>query len=250
VATPSTSRPRPEQPGRALADDLIALAGTPDDESNVSALLKSITQSAADLLPPVSYASLTVYDDDSYATVAMSSELALAVDEAQYADQAGPCLDALRTDKPTAVQQIDATVRWPGFRAAALRLGLRASLSIPLFAGRGTPIAALNLYGYDTDAMAPLIAAVLTTFENSSDGAESKPLELEPGPLQLVDGLIGAFGVRADIQRSLGVIMSMEHTDADGAYAILRSRAAATAVSLPVVAESVLTRAGDEEHPP
>jgi len=251
VATPSTSRPRPEQPGRALADDLITLAGTPDDESSVSALLKSITQSAADLLPPVSYASLTVHDDDSYATVAMSSELALAVDEAQYADQAGPCLDALRTDKPTALPQIDATVKWPGFRAAALRLGLRASLSIPLFAGRGTPIAALNLYGHDTDTMAPLIAAVLTTFENSSDdGAESNPLELEPGPLQLVDGLIGAFGVRADIQRALGVIMSVDHTDADGAYAILRSRAAATTVSLTVVAGSVLTRAGDEEHPP
>jgi hypothetical protein len=232
-------------------DDLIALAGTPDDESAVPALLKSITQSAADLLPPVSYASMTVHDDDSYATVAMSSDLALAVDKAQYADNAGPCLDTLRTDEPTAIPQIDATVRWPGFRAEALRLGLRASLSIPLFAGRGTPIAALNLYGHDTDTMAPLIAAVLTTFDGSSDdGAESKPIDLEPGPLQLVDGLIGAFGVRADIQRALGVLMSSEHTSADGAYAILRSRAAAADVSLTSAAGSVLTRAGDEEHPP
>jgi hypothetical protein len=251
VAGPSSSRPRPEQPGRGLADDLIALAGTPDDKSNVWALLKSITQSAADLLPPVSYASVTVHDDDSYATVAMSSELALAVDEAQYADQAGPCLDALQTDEPAALPRIDATVRWPGFRAAALRLGLRASLSIPLFAGRGTPIAALNLYGHDTDTMAPLIAAVLATFEKSSDdGAESKLVGLEPGPLQLVDGLIGAFGVRADIQRAIGVLMAAERTDADGAYAILRSQAAATTASLTFVADSVLAKAGDEERPP
>jgi hypothetical protein len=250
VTDPSTSRPRPEQPGRDLADELIALAGTPDDDSNVPALLKSITQSAADLLPPVSYASVTVHDD-SYATVAMSSLLALAVDEAQYSDQGGPCLDTLRTNEPTALPRIDATVRWPGFRAEALRLGLRASLSIPLFAGRGAPIAALNLYGHDTDTMAPLIAAVLVTFESSSDvGAESKLVDLENGPLQLVDGLIGAFGVRAGIQQALGVLMATEHTDADRAYAILRSRAAATAVSLTVVADSVLTMAGDEDRPP
>jgi len=246
----TTSRPRPEQPGRDLADDLIALAGTPDDDSTVPAMLKSITQSAADLLPPVSYASVTVHDDDTYATVAMSSDLALAVDEAQYADQAGPCLETLRTDEPTALPRIDATVRWPGFRAEAMRLGLRASLSIPLFAGRGTPIAALNLYGHDTDTMAPLIAAVLATFENSTDvGAEPKLVDLEPGPLALVGGLIGAFSVRADIQQALGVLMATEHTSADGAYAILRSRAAATNVSLTVVADSLLAKAGDEDRP-
>ncbi len=37
-------------------------------------------------------------------------------------------------------------MRWPGFRDTAYRLGLHTSLSIPLFAGRGEPIAALNLY--------------------------------------------------------------------------------------------------------
>jgi hypothetical protein len=250
VADPSTSPPRPDRPSRGFTDDLITLAGTPDDESAVPALLKSIAQFAADLLPPVSYASVTLHAEGSYATVAMTSELALAVDEAQYAEQAGPCLDALRTDEPTALPRIDATVRWPRFRAEALRLGLRASLSIPLFAGRGTPIAALNLYGHDTDTMAPLIAAVLSTFESSSgDGAESMVAGIAPGTLQLVDGLIGAFGVRADIQRALGVIMSLEVTDADGAYAILRSRAAAATVSLTAAAGTVLMKAGDGERP-
>jgi hypothetical protein len=247
---PSPQPPRPDPPGRGLADDLIALASTPDDESTVPALLKSITQSAADLLSPVSYASMTVRDDTSYATVAMTSELALAVDEAQYADQTGPCLDTLRTDEPTAIPHIDSTVKWPRFRAAARRLGLRASLSIPLFAGRGTPIAALNLYGHDTDAMGPLIAAVLTTFEWSADDAEPKSGHLEPGPAQLVDGLIGAFRVRTQIQQALGVLMAEEQTDADGAYAILRSRAAAATRSLAAAADSVLSEIADEERPP
>jgi hypothetical protein len=42
---------------------------------------------------------------------------------------------------------------WPGFRDTARQLGLRASVSIPLIAGSGTPIAALNLYAHDPDPM-------------------------------------------------------------------------------------------------
>jgi hypothetical protein len=248
VATPSPSRP--DRPGRGLAEDLITLAGTPNDDSTVPALLRSVTQFAADLLPPVSYASVTVHDESSYATVAMSSELALAVDEAQYTDHAGPCLDTLRTDEPTAVARIDTTVRWPSFRATALRLGLRASLSIPLFAGRGNPIAALNLYGHDTDAMAPLIARVLATFESSGgDVTESGVDRLGPGARQLIDGLTGAFRVRADIQQALGVLMSSDNTDADGAYAILRSLAASASVSLADAADTVVTKVADDEWP-
>jgi hypothetical protein len=45
------------------------------------------------------------------------------------------------------------------------------------------------------------------------------------------------------------MIMASEHTNADFAYAILRSRAAATALSLTAAAGSVLTGAGDEQRP-
>jgi hypothetical protein len=245
MATPSASPPRHPRPDRTLTDDLIGLAGTPDDESGVTALLHSIAQFSVDLLPPVDYASVTMQEKGSYATVAMSSEVALAVDEAQYADQAGPCLDTLHLSEPTAVPQIDTTVKWPNFRAAAHRLGLRASLSIPLFAGRGTTIAALNLYGHDTTTMAPLCAAVLATYD--SDAAKSFE-SLGPGPLQLVDGLLGAFAVRTRIQQALGVMMATESTNADFAYAVLRSRAAATALSLTAAADSVLMQANNERR--
>jgi hypothetical protein len=247
------SSPSPERHGRpahGLTDSLIALAGTPDDESSVPALLRTITQLTADLLPPVTYASMTIHHKDSYATVAMSSELALAVDEAQYADDAGPCLDTLRTGTPIVAPQIDATVRWPRFREVAHRLGLRASVSIPLFAGRGGPIAALNLYGHDRAMMAPLSAVILETYKAFPENGGLAYLDgLASGEHQLVHGLVGAFAVRATIQRALGVIMTEEHTTPDFAYAILRSRAAATTSSLTAVAESVLTGVGDEPRP-
>jgi AmiR/NasT family two-component response regulator len=64
-----------------------------------------------------------------------------------------------------------------------------------------------------------------------------------------VEGLIGALAVRTRIQLALGVIMATEHVDADSAYAILRSRAAATALSLTAAAGSILTRAADRPPP-
>jgi GAF domain-containing protein/ANTAR domain-containing protein len=252
VATPSASPPRPGEPGSGLTNDLITLAGTPDDGSDVPVLLRSITQLTADLLPPVTYASVTVHQNDADVTVAMSSQVALAVDKAQYAEDSGPCLDTLRTAEPTVVPRIDAMVNWPGFRAEARRLGLHASLSIPLFAARGTPIAALNLYSRDTRAMAPLSVAVLATFESSGDGKDEDDFwfdDLDPGALDLLDGLTGAFAVRTKIQQAFGVVMAGDRVSADAAYTVLRSRAAATGLSLITAAESVVNRAGNQPHP-
>jgi hypothetical protein len=69
----------------------------------------------------------------------LSSALAVAVDEAQYAEQAGPCLEPLHTGVPAPVPDIAATMVWPGFRDQAVKIGLRASVSIPLYAGSGAP---------------------------------------------------------------------------------------------------------------
>jgi hypothetical protein len=84
-----------------------------------------------------------------------------------------------QTDLPTApakvadlaVPDVAATMRWPGFRDSAYRLGTRASLSIPLFAGRGTAMAAINLYGRGPAALAPLTAAVWARYDPYDPGA-------------------------------------------------------------------------------
>ena len=39
--------------------------------------------------------------------------MAVAVDQAQYAQHAGPCIDAIETAVPLAVPQIATTMRWP-----------------------------------------------------------------------------------------------------------------------------------------
>jgi len=92
------------QPPRGpLARSIVTLAGTPDDASDIDTHLATIARLAASTLPPVSYASVTAVRDSAYITVAASSELAVAVDQAQYAEGSGPCLDALHDGAPVGV---------------------------------------------------------------------------------------------------------------------------------------------------
>jgi hypothetical protein len=242
-----TTWPQPSSVSHPLAENpltacLIALAGTPDDASWIDCQLLTIAQASADLIAPIAYASMTAYRDDAVTTVASSSDIARAVDQAQYDDQAGPCLDALDTASPTAVPDVAATMQWPNFRDCAHRLGITASLSIPLFAGHGVPIAALNLYSRDPHSLGPLSAAVRATYDPQvSPGTNAVEEPMDQGSEALIAGLAGAFAVRAQIQRAVGVIMATRHRAADAAYFILRIRAAETGATLTDTATRVLT---------
>jgi len=242
-------QPPPASPSAhgPLAQSLIDLAEMPDDLATLDDQLVLITRLVVDRVVAIDYASVTALREDACTTVAASSDLALAVDEAQYADQTGPCLQPLDTGKPVGVPDIQATMSWPGFREEASAMGLRASLSVPLFAGDGAPIAVLNLYSHDQSAMAPVIERVWNVFNRdpatatTADGGEAPGLE--SGAAELVAGLAEAFAIRATIQQAVGVIMAQNGVSAFDAYLTLRSRAAATGSSLTTTASAVLKQA-------
>jgi len=84
-----------------LADAMVTLAGTPDYSPSVNSLMVSIVKLAAERVAPVSHASVTALSGKAYITVAVSDDLIKEVDEVQYADNAGPCLEALDTGAPS-----------------------------------------------------------------------------------------------------------------------------------------------------
>jgi len=222
-----------------LQEHLIGLAGTPDDSSRVGDVLVLIAGLVATRVIAVDYASVTSRYEGAYATVAASSEVARSVDEAQYRDDAGPCLEALDAGYPVAVPDIAATMTWPGFREVAGRFGLWASLSLPLFAGSGQTIAALNLYGRRAGAMRTLTTAVWGAYD--PDAGDSWDHEdLDPGARELTTGLIGALARRGTIQQAIGVIMATTGRTADRAYLTLRMRAAEFGASLPDTAARLI----------
>jgi hypothetical protein len=229
------------RPSGALASKIIALAGTPDDASTIDIELAAIAQLAADTLGPVSYASVTAIRDAGHTTVAATSELAHAVDQAQYTDNSGPCLQALTDGTPVRVDDIDATMTWPGFRAAAAKLGLHASLSVPLFAGSGTTVAVLNLYGHDPVTMIALSGHVWTIYDSDPAAGPTRDMPLAGnGEEDLVAGLTAAFEVRALIQRAIGVVIAERVCSAEDAYLQLQLQAAETGSTLTEIATSLL----------
>ncbi|WP_229075049.1 GAF domain-containing protein [Actinoplanes sp. DH11] len=237
---PTSQHPERVSPQRhgPLAEAMVTLAETPEHASGIPERLTTIAALSTERVAAADYASITTLRGDEYTTVVASSDIALAVDEAQFADRAGPCLQALETGEPVGVPDIAATIDWPGFHEVAPALGLRASISVPLYGGRGTPLAVLNLYGRDDAAMEPLIAGVAQLY------ATSRELDLDvpglpvsdPGAEELLTGYAGALAVRATIQLALDVLGG----NPGDAYIDLCARAAADGTSLGGAAEAVL----------
>jgi anti-anti-sigma factor len=229
-----------------LADDLVALAEASDDAAVVDVLLARIAVAAAETVSGVDFASITAWRGAGYTTVAASSDLSRAVDDAQHGEAAGPCVQAEQTAMPVAVPDIAATtMSWPGFREQAVGLGLQASVSVPLFAGGGSPVAVLNLYGRQSAALGALAAGVRHVFAVERKPAQGFVADGDAGTRQLLNGLGSALQLRVAIQRAVGMLMAGTGCDAARGHQLLRARAAKDAVSLSAAALQVI----DEMEP-
>lgn len=221
----------------ALTTAIITLAATPEHSSSLDAQLVTIARLTAERVSAARYASITALRGRAYTTVAVNDDLIRAVDEAQYADNAGPCLDALDGGSPVGVPDIDTTMQWPGFHEAAPRMGLHASVSVPLFAGRGDAIAALNVYGHDRDAMAPLIAGICSVHEPGPELSK-----LDAGGQELVIGYAESLSIRAAVQLAIELIRADNRCSTDDAYLSLCIRAGVAGQDLADAATDLISR--------
>ncbi|MBM0235796.1 GAF and ANTAR domain-containing protein, partial [Micromonospora sp. STR1_7] len=198
-----------------LRETLLALASLPDDSPALPDHLSTIVRLSASVVGPVDFASVTVPAGRGHRTQTASSDVAEAVDLAQYSEDAGPCLLALHSGETVGVPDVAGAVVWPGFRDVAWRYGILASLSIPLFAGSGVPVAALNLYSREVAAMRLLIQRVQACYEGGSTQALPR---MDAGSEQLLVGLTGALLTRDLVQRALGVLMARDNVPVGLAY--------------------------------
>ena len=240
--------PTPSPASGSLVAAMVRLAGTPDHSPDLPTQMVSITRLTGERVKVARFASITALRGKAHTTVAVSDELIRAVDEIQYADDAGPCLDAVDSGTPVGVPDIDATVRWPGFREVAPRLGLHASVSVPLYSGRGAAVAALNVYGDDRAAMAPLIAGIWAVHRlTEEEGLRGESLTgLDPGSRELVTGYAEALRIRSTIRLALETIRSDNRCSPEDAYLSLCIQAGDAGTDLAEAATTLL----DRNHPP
>jgi GAF domain-containing protein len=125
--------------------------------------LQEVAVLAKRVLPETPEASVTLLSDDRARTAAHSGDVALRLDEQQYGDGYGPCLDASLSGGAIQVTIDDPETSYPSFCRAAQKFGVTHSLSVGLPAS-GRLIGALNLYSVTEEPFADDSARIAGTF--------------------------------------------------------------------------------------
>jgi GAF domain-containing protein len=209
------------------------IAGTPRDplvafaelgrvklgESDLQAVLGRVAELARQTLPGMAGASVTLVESDGAFTAAFSGQLALDLDETQYRDGFGPCLEVAQSAGTVTVPDMAAETRWPAFAHQALAAGVHSSLSVALPLQEAV-VGALNIYArqpavFDQDAI-----EVARTFAGYAAVAIAN-VRLYQSTATLAEDMRRAMETRAVIEQAKGILVAQQHCTPEQAFELL-----------------------------
>ncbi|MGW8066548.1 GAF and ANTAR domain-containing protein [Streptomyces ziwulingensis] len=164
---------------------------------------------------------ITIERDGRPVTVVSVRSAAPKLDEKQYGQDDGPCLQSLRTGEEITVRDMLAESRWGDYPAYAAACGIRSSLSLPIAAHTHTA-GALNLYAAPPAAFEGTDLAPLRSLADQATGGIALALRLADAQ-EFAGQLQNAMQSRSVIDQALGVVMGQNRCTAEEAFKILRS---------------------------
>jgi len=208
---------------------------------SIEGFLDELASLSARLIDPPASVGITLSRDGRPFTVVYSDDRAPQVDETQYVEGDGPCLETLRTGRVVQVKDQRLETRWGAYAHRAAEQGVCSSLSLPLMAG-GATVGALNIYSFDrADAYneeqrsrAELFAAQASTALT----LVMRETERQETSTQLEQ----ALSSRTVIDQAIGVIMGQQRCSADEAFNLMRRHSQNTNRKLRDVASDMITR--------
>lgn len=138
------------------------------DEDSLIDLMYRATQEAVRLVDDVDWAGVTAQFSGPPFTAASTNRRVMIVDEGQYGQGDGPCLQAMRTDQVITMTSDQVAQRWPVLNQAVRAAGVQAFHAEPLHA-RQHPVGCLNLYSATHGGLQnpdPDLLVVLTEYLN------------------------------------------------------------------------------------
>lgn len=235
--------------GRVQDDDDVApalaeLIGLLPDNETFEETLDRIVTLARATVPGCDSGSITLTGEGRAGhTVVGTDPVALAIDEGQYEEDRGPCLEAARTGTVVHVPALADENRWPEYQKAAMSNGIASSLSLPLHL-RGTERGALNLYAHRAEAFGKQSQRLGVLFAAQSSVALANA-QLLQASRKLAAQLEEALASRAIIERAKGMLMSQRGFDEETAFAMLRQASQRENLKLREVARRLV-----ESHQP
>jgi GAF domain-containing protein len=201
-------------------EELAALAGVVLVAVDLPSTLGEICRIAVRAVPGAEGASVTTHREGGPAAVG-SDPWSQQLDETQFVEHEGPCLDAFRTGNVFRVRDFAIDNRWPSYSEQALARGVHSMLSLPLTA-QGNLIGALNLYSRQAEAFDSESASIAHVVAGHV-GLASQVSAAFFKHRDLADQLAEAMRSRAVIEQAKGVVMALQGCDADAAFDALRT---------------------------
>jgi GAF domain-containing protein len=113
-------------------------------EENTQSVLQRVVGLARQVVPARAEVSITVVRDERAATAASTGDMARHLDETQYGQGYGPCLEAALGGQSIEVTDGRTESRWPEYMPIFLAFGALSSLAVPVPAAQLA--AGLNVY--------------------------------------------------------------------------------------------------------
>jgi len=190
----------------ARADLAAALSG----ELTAREQLARVVELAVRHVPGTQHAGIAqLQPPNKIETVAATSMVADACDQAQHESGAGPTVQLSQAHQTMRIDDLRAEPRWPAFAARALEAGVRSMLVCELPATRGTR-AALSLYSARRRGFTAAAELVAPAFASRASIALAHASE--------VSNLHQAIASRQVIGEAVGILMERHRLTAEHAF--------------------------------
>jgi len=202
-------------------------------------LLRGVAELAVRVVDGAVTASITLADRGRVITVAAADAGAMQIDQHQYEQNSGPCLDALRSGSVVHVADVRREPLGGELSTVMLSHDVTGALAIPLMARDGA-VGALNLYsgaGTGFDERDQRLARSLATHAAVALTAALRTYD----QVSLTDNLRIALSSRSVIDQAIGIVMGRERCSADEAFDVLRKVSQQRNTKLRHVATEIVT---------
>ncbi len=222
----------PQRPDESVRSAMIGMIDGSAQDAVLEDTLRSITESAVELIDGVDFADVLLLDDGRARSVAPTFPAAVDLDAAQVALQQGPCLEAANSGAIVRSPDMSIESRWPKFAAAAVASGVRGMVSYQLIP-RHNATGALNMFSHrpllldpPTEAAGALLATLATVALMTAVKKEQFETALES---------------RDVIGQAKGILMNHYQVDATQAFDWLKKLSQNANTPLRMIAQQVIT---------
>jgi GAF domain-containing protein len=205
-------------------------------------LLDRVTELAVRTIPSCSFAGITLSEKGLPVTPVYTDPRSPRVDQVQYDNDTGPCLDAMRDGEVYRIDDTATHERWRPFCEAANAEGILSTLSLPLLvSSTEDALGALNLYSEER-------AAFQEAFDAAASFAYQAAIVLANaqaywGARELSTNLQLALESRATIEQAKGILIAQSGVDPDEAFQLLVRASQRTNKKLREVAAELVQKA-------